>query len=810
MDKQHASDQLFSPVVLLLLAVSIAAWLLFGEAGQLETTTTMQVVISLLIAMAVAGCQTQRHIVQPGSESEVSMTRAIARVQELVAVASAEDGAEQQLAAIGSDELRAFRNLEAEDSHELVRVNTTAMRSFHNEASQEVSNDTRLTSAAVRDRAIGNKVRQRMVQWVAEQDGILECNVCFAATSPPDPGIKCESRHYTCRECFCQTLLLGDPPACAPGGKADVELKDASGAVTKPMGSFPCLEDGCGCLLPETEVVKQIYRYPKALQTFTTMTGRHMTEVAFEDKRKADEAAKMAQADMAAASEGVVHQALLLGGGVRCPCGTLSIKIPGHHDQCMHMATSPCRRNITWCYACGGGQDVCPHGAGCDSESIYMHNNEGWRSFGQAGAPAEFHRRRTEAMLQLARQLLGSELWENLKTNRPGLLRVQQGWGSADFDWNDAGDPRLLMPTVGGSAEHKTRRVLAQLEAACAELVPLLPDSAESPDLPARWRQELADEEMAKRLQGTGSDAQAGLTHPGRIGACPNGIGRTDGQPIIWSTQADIEEVGYTWETFRSGWANPVEQVYRHPERPCTWTCCGGGYDSPPCGRLQRTAAAPAAAVRPPRAPPRQPAEPDLPEGTRNTAWRCAVVVLQLFCAICAFGIIWMLGTTAIAVLEPEFKRLGLATSLGCLLLFVVAGGCIVAAGRWLVTRLPSLGKLLLLLITGGGLAAAWAAFQHFEVMAVLEPAFQLAAAIPQSYLHLSLAAAVAGGGCLFAAGRLTVRGGQQCCLVLLAGGCLVALWYFEVMTVLKPEFQRLGTAIAGDCAGDKAMDTYM
>ena len=63
----------------------------------------------------------------------------------------------------------------------------------------------------------------------------------------------------------------------------------------------------------------------------------------------------------------------------------------------------------------------------------------------------------------------------------------------------------MLLPvrqqTLGGSDEHKRRRVLAQLTAACAELAPLLPTAADAPDLSMRWQQEAADEAEARRLQ---------------------------------------------------------------------------------------------------------------------------------------------------------------------------------------------------------------------------------------------------------------------------------------------------------------------
>ena len=112
----------------------------------------------------------------------------------------------------------------------------------------------------------------RVGEWVAGPT--TECNVCMTATSPPDPGVTCSAGHYTCRDCFCQDLRDGG--ACAPGGRADVEQTDpATEAVTKPKGSFVCLDPGCDCLLPELEVVKQINHDPAAYSLYTAMVGRH-------------------------------------------------------------------------------------------------------------------------------------------------------------------------------------------------------------------------------------------------------------------------------------------------------------------------------------------------------------------------------------------------------------------------------------------------------------------------------------------------------------------------------------------------------
>lgn len=80
---------------------------------------------------------------------------------------------------------------------------------------------------------------------------------------------------------------------------------------------------------------------------------------------------------------------------------------------------------------------------------------------------------------------------------------------------------------------------------------------------------------------GQASSSPPGPRHSGRIGAVPNGISRTDGGAIIWSSDANAEH-GYTWENFRQGWREPLETVFTG-RTDCKWTCCGGRYDSPPC-----------------------------------------------------------------------------------------------------------------------------------------------------------------------------------------------------------------------------------
>ena len=58
--------------------------------------------------------------------------------------------------------------------------------------------------------------------------------------------------------------------------------------------------------------------------------------------------------------------------------------------------------------------------------SLYLERNPGWREFGDGdGCPVEFHRRKVAAMLQVARQLLGPELWAVLQRAEPGILTIR-------------------------------------------------------------------------------------------------------------------------------------------------------------------------------------------------------------------------------------------------------------------------------------------------------------------------------------------------------------------------------------------------
>eukprot|EP01050_Picozoa_sp_SAG11_P015998 SAG11_NODE_2129_length_3780_cov_2.847324_3_plen_442_part_00 len=76
-------------------------------------------------------------------------------------------------------------------------------------------------------------------------------------------------------------------------------------------------------------------------------------------------------------------------------------------DACMHVDCATCK--LAFCYCCGGGEDVCNRGSGCDSTSPYLETNPGWEEYGDGrGCLVEFHRRRLLGLLAMSRRLLVS------------------------------------------------------------------------------------------------------------------------------------------------------------------------------------------------------------------------------------------------------------------------------------------------------------------------------------------------------------------------------------------------------------------
>ena len=93
-----------------------------------------------------------------------------------------------------------------------------------------------------------------------------------------------------------------------------------------------------------------------------------------------------------------------------------------------------------------------------------------------------------------------------------------------------------------------------------------------------------APEEVERDVaNGQTQEGQCARWHPGRIGAAPNGINRSDNEDIIWGSAVD-HYCGYTWDNYSLGWEEPLSTVFEpDDENSCQWTCCGGLYDAPPC-----------------------------------------------------------------------------------------------------------------------------------------------------------------------------------------------------------------------------------
>ena len=112
--------------------------------------------------------------------------------------------------------------------------------------------------------------------------------------------------------------------------------------------------------------------------------------------------------------------------------------------------------------------------------------------------------------------------------------------------------------------------------------------SSSSDDDDESHEEPVVEDNVSKAAAAAFAGAKAAKMHPGRIGAAPNGLGpRTDGQSTVWSAAVYADttrQTGYTWDTFRLGWNAPLNKVF-HPldDDICTWTCCGGKWDSVGC-----------------------------------------------------------------------------------------------------------------------------------------------------------------------------------------------------------------------------------
>ena len=90
--------------------------------------------------------------------------------------------------------------------------------------------------------------------------------------------------------------------------------------------------------------------------------------------------------------------------------------------QCILPGSCGC--GTSFCYVCGGDTNDCPRSNdGCDRCGVYMEEHAAWERFGSGqSCLVEFHRRKTNALLQLARHLIGEPHWVALRRASPELL----------------------------------------------------------------------------------------------------------------------------------------------------------------------------------------------------------------------------------------------------------------------------------------------------------------------------------------------------------------------------------------------------
>eukprot|EP01044_Picomonas_judraskeda_P013331 COSAG03_NODE_2005_length_3231_cov_163.575990_2_plen_351_part_00 len=132
-----------------------------------------------------------------------------------------------------------------------------------------------------------------------------------------------------------------------------------------------------------------------------------------------------------------VTNALTRGASIQCPsCGAEAIK----DDACVHMDSCPC--GASWCFLCGKRSGArsdghCPRGGGgCDEQSCFLEQHEGWGGFGMAaervrlgehrakayGAQQEFLRRRQAFLVRKVKEETDPQMWARLKSESPTLL----------------------------------------------------------------------------------------------------------------------------------------------------------------------------------------------------------------------------------------------------------------------------------------------------------------------------------------------------------------------------------------------------
>ena len=165
----------------------------------------------------------------------------------------------------------------------------------------------------------------------------------------------------------------------------------------------------------------------------------------------------------------LVELATTLSGCMRCPGGHPGFK----DDACIHMTCTFPGCGQRYCYACGGGRDVCGGNAdgSCTGHGINLEVMPGFEAARGDGDEAVviFHLKRARAFVQVAKLLviaapeLGEGIWAQLRAQHPALLSDVHGRAGNQLDWDEQRPPAELLHTFGTNARHKARRLCAQL-----------------------------------------------------------------------------------------------------------------------------------------------------------------------------------------------------------------------------------------------------------------------------------------------------------------------------------------------------------
>lgn len=256
------------------------------------------------------------------------------------------------------------------------------------------------------------------------------CSICSESYRSAQ-GLVCSAPegtgHFTCGLCLGRYIVEN----CS-GPTGLLERSVTGGGPNRdsvsPEGALPCTHFmvGCPCgalpfervwfTLADVRAVSGSMAAEAMLSLFQSQ-GRVAVETSRQAEQAAAEAAVRAAQDRVAGARTLVQHALEMGQHVVCPgpgCGLPTRK----DDRCMHMR---CPRGHSFCYVCGRSRTPreCP---GCDSTSPFLEANPGWTHLSSHEALVEFHLRMMAFYVSVAREMMGEELWAELRVADPRLL----------------------------------------------------------------------------------------------------------------------------------------------------------------------------------------------------------------------------------------------------------------------------------------------------------------------------------------------------------------------------------------------------